>query len=264
MPTFVVGDVHGHPETLVRLLRDAGLIDHDLRWSGRDARLWLLGDLVDRGPDGIGAIDLVMRLEREGPVRCLLGNHEAVMLAAWRFRDARTQGLEALFRSYWLNGGQASDLARFRPEHAVWIEGLPAVARDGDWLLLHSDTDLYLRFGRSIDEINKTISSVLTANDTAAVEVLLDSLAHRNVLDDHARVDRLLETLGGTRIVHGHTPIPFVTGIEPELVVEPLAYAGGRVLNVDHCLFAGGPGFVTELPGASGLELDTESSDAAP
>jgi hypothetical protein len=30
-------------------------------------------------------------------------------------------------------------------------------------------------------------------------------------------------------------------------VREPLLYADGRVMNVDHCLFAGGPGFVTRL-----------------
>ncbi len=264
MPTFVVGDIHGYPETLVRLLRDAGLVDRKLRWSGRDARLWLLGDLVDRGPDGIGAIDLVMRLEGEGPVRCLLGNHEAVMLAAWRFGHAEASGLDVLFRSYWLNGGQTSDLARFGPEHAAWIERLPAIAREGDWLLLHSDTDLYLRFGRSVDEINRSIASVLTASDADAVEDLLDSLADRNALNDPDAVDRLLETLGGKRIVHGHTPIAFVTGMEPELVVEPLEYGGGRVLNVDHCLFAGGPGFITELSVISRDEVGTKLSDAAP
>jgi hypothetical protein len=265
VPTFVVGDIHGYPDTLARLLRDAGLLDGKLRWSGRDARLWLLGDLVDRGPDGIGAINLVMRLEREGPVRCLLGNHEAVMLAAaWRFGDVEGSGLGDVFQSYWLYGGQASDLARFRPEHAAWIETLPAVARDGDWLLLHSDTDLYLRYGRSIDEINRSIASVLTAGDANAVEDLLDSLADRNVLDEPDAVDRLLGALGGFRIVHGHTPIPFVTGMEPELVREPLVHGGGRVLNVDHCLFAGGPGFVTELPVVSRDEVGTKSSDTAP
>ena len=264
MPTFVVGDVHGYPETLARLLRDAGLVDSKLHWSGRDAGLWLLGDLVDRGPDGIGAIDLVMRLEQEGDVRCLLGNHEAVMLAVSRFEDGGASRLDELLRLYWLNGGQAADRVRFRPEHAAWIERLPAVARDGDWLLLHSDTDLYLQFGRSVEEINRTISSILTAGDADAVEDLLDSLADRTVLNDPAAVDRLLATLGGVRIVHGHTPIAFVTGAGPERVVEPLVYGDGRVLNVDHCLFAGGPGFITELPVVSRDELSTKSSDAAP
>ena len=265
MPTFVVGDVHGYPEILVQLLRDAGLVDRRLRWSGRDARLWLLGDLVDRGPDGIGAIDLVMRLEREGPVCCLLGNHEALLLAVWRFANLEASGVDSLLRSVWrVNGGQKSDLERFRPQHAAWIEQLPAVARDSDWLLLHSDTDLYLRFGRSVEEICGSISAVLRAGDADAVEDLFGSLADRNVLDDPNAVDRLLKTLGGTRIVHGHTPIAFVTGTEPELVVEPLVYGGGCVLNVDHCLFAGGPGFITELPSATRDEPDTKSSDAAP
>ena len=264
VPAFVVGDVHGHLDILVKLLRDAGLVDSNLRWSGRDARLWLVGDLVDRGPDGIGAIDFVMRLETEGPVRCLLGNHEAGLLAAWRYRDAG--GLaDELFRSLWeLNGGQAWDLARFGPEHGAWIEQLPALALDGDWLLLHSDTDLYLRFGQSADEINRSISGVLSGRDPDAVDDLLGSLADRSAFRDAAVVDRVLGTLGGGRIVHGHTPIAFVTGAEPELVIEPLEYGGGRVLNVDHCLFAGGPGFVTELPAGSRDELDTKSSDTVP
>jgi len=62
-PLFVVGDVHGHRDVLVRLLREVGLVDPAERWSGGDALLWLVGDLVDRGPDGIGTIDLVRRLE---------------------------------------------------------------------------------------------------------------------------------------------------------------------------------------------------------
>ena len=71
-PVFVVGDVHGHRDALVALLREAELLDAAGRWAGADAVLWLLGDLVDRGPDGLGAIDLVRRLEREsaGAVRC--------------------------------------------------------------------------------------------------------------------------------------------------------------------------------------------------
>ncbi len=71
-PVFVVGDVHGHRDVLVELLRSAGLVDGGERWSGADAQFWLVGDLVDRGPDGIGAIDLVRRPRgrerRRGPL----------------------------------------------------------------------------------------------------------------------------------------------------------------------------------------------------
>ncbi|HEY6076343.1 MAG TPA: metallophosphoesterase, partial [Gaiella sp.] len=112
-PVFAVGDVHGHRDVLAGLLRDAGLVDAGESWTGADARLWLVGDLVDRGPDGIGAIELVRRLEGEsgGAVRCLLGNHEAMILAALRFGDEETSFGEQTFREIWtLNGGVDSDL----------------------------------------------------------------------------------------------------------------------------------------------------------
>ena len=70
-------------------------------------------------------------------------------------------------------------------------------------------------------------------------------------LTDAAAVSSLLERFGGTRIVHGHTPIASVRGVDPGQVTVPLVYSGGRVWNVDHCLFAGGPGFVTRLDDGS-------------
>lgn len=142
-----MGDVHGHRDVLVGLLRDAGLLDASERWSGAEARLWLLGDLFDRGPDGIGALELVRRLEREstGAVRCLLGNHEALILAARRFGDEDTGFTGHSFLDVWkLNGGLDADLAALTDEQVGWITHLPPLAREGDWLLVHADTDAYL------------------------------------------------------------------------------------------------------------------------
>lgn len=248
MPTFVVGDVHGHVEPLVALLREAGLVDEHLDWSGRDARVWFIGDLVDRGPDGIGAIDLVMRLQRNGDVRCLLGNHEAGLLGAFRFPDADCGIPGVTFRTVWeMNGGVGSDLARLRPEQVGWIERLPPIAREGDWLLVHSDTDGYLDYGGSIESIGHSIGAILAGRDSVQLARLLEALTDRGAFLDVARLRRFLGVLGGERVVHGHTPIWYAIGIEPGDVTRPLAYAGGRALNVDHCLFAGGPGFITEL-----------------
>ena len=247
MPTFVVGDVHGHVERLAALLRAAGLVDRRLRWSGADARLWLMGDLVDRGPDGIGAIDLVMRLQREGDVHCLLGNHEAALVGALRFPDVEI-GPRVTFRGVWaLNGGVQSDLTRLRPEHVLWIEHLPAVAREGEWLLVHSDTDCYLEYGDTVDSICHSISAIVAGGDSHVLGALLGDLADRSAFGDHERLRRFLDMLGCERVVHGHTPIWYAAGTDPTKVVAALEYAGGRALNVDHCLYAGGRGFVTEL-----------------
>ncbi len=248
MPTFAVGDVHGHVEPLVALLREAGLVDEQLAWSGADARVWFIGDLVDRGPDGVGAIDLVRRLQREGDVRCLLGNHEAGLLAAYRYADADCGIPGITFEMVWdANGGMATDLARLRPEHLAWIEALPPVAREGDRLLVHSDTDRYLDYGRSVESICRSISAILTGDDTESLGRLLDALADRGAFGDPERLGRLLGMLGCERLVHGHTPIWHAAGIAPTEVTAPLTYAGGLAMNIDHCLFAGGPGFVAEL-----------------
>jgi hypothetical protein len=230
----------------VELLRDAGLLDASERWSGADARLWLMGDLVDRGPDGIGAVELVMALEGQGDVRCLLGNHEVLLLAVDRFAG-HVVG-DATFGDVWLaNGGQLADLRRLDDRHRAWIARRPAVALEGAWLLLHADTDRYLELGSSVERVCRAASTALRQQDARPLAQLFDVLCDRGRLATPRVLDAVLAALGGERIVHGHTPIPFVLGRDPSTVAEPLAYAGGRALNVDHCLFAGGPGFVVEL-----------------
>src|SRR5262245_16484778 len=60
-----VGDVHGAADKLVDILRAADVIDARQRWSGGRTHLVQLGDVVDRGPDSLKALDLLHRLEHE-------------------------------------------------------------------------------------------------------------------------------------------------------------------------------------------------------
>lgn len=254
MPSFAVGDVHGHRAELVRLLRDAGLVDGYERWSGADARLWLLGDLVDRGPDGFGVIELVMRLELEAAanVRCLLGNHDALIIAVARHGDDPIDVTGLTFREIWIsNGGSVRDLERLERQQLEWIKRLPAVARDGEWLLLHADTDAYLDLGATLDAVNEVARETLAGGCSAELDRLLDVLFDRGAFSDPARLDRVLAAFGCTRVVHGHTPIALVLDEDPAGITAPLVYSGGRAINADHCLFGGGHGFVVELDEAS-------------
>ena len=253
----MVGDVHGHRDVLVEVLRTAGLLGADESWAGADARLWLVGDLVDRGPDGVGAIDLVRRLEVEsrGAARCLLGNHEVMLLAAHRFAREETSVPGESFYGLWrLNGGVDHDLRGLTADHVRWLCELPPLAREGDWLVIHADTHGYLELGESIDAVGSATSTILRDGSASEVDDLLVVVSDRMRLVDPAPVDALLAAYGGARIVHGHTPIASVLGVDPEDVTAPLVYGDGRVMNVDHCLFAGGPGFVSRLDGESGPE----------
>ncbi|MGW1927211.1 metallophosphoesterase, partial [Streptomyces massasporeus] len=117
-PLYVVGDVHGYLDELVEALRAQGLIDENGSWAAGNARLWFLGDFTDRGPDGIGVIDLVMRLSAEaaaagGYCKALMGNHELLLIGAKRFGDTpvNSGAGTATFQAAWLlNGGQKHDM----------------------------------------------------------------------------------------------------------------------------------------------------------
>ena len=57
--SFVIGDIHGCAATLRRL------VDEILRPAPED-RIYLLGDLIDRGPDSKGVLDFIFELRERG------------------------------------------------------------------------------------------------------------------------------------------------------------------------------------------------------
>ena len=255
---FVIGDIHGHPDALTALLQDAGLIGNDRAWSGADAALWLLGDLTDRGPDGIGVVEMVMRLQREAPatggeVHTLLGNHDLLLLVASPFAAIAHSADAGLFHGDWAyNGGRESDLARLTPEQARWLAKLPAMALVQDHLLVHADALIYADYGPTIPEVNQTVTTMLQSSTPETWDRLLGDftqrLAFADPLTGPATADAFLRRFGGKRILHGHTPIPLVTGQAAASVRQPLVYADGRCLNLDGGIYLGGRGFVYRLP----------------
>ncbi|MGZ4486123.1 MAG: metallophosphoesterase family protein [Nocardioidaceae bacterium] len=243
---FVVSDVHGHLDDLRRGLVDAGLVDADGAWAGGEAELWMLGDLVDRGPDGIGVIDLMMSLQRQAPdrVHVLMGNHEALALGQKLFPGSS-------FADVWaLNGGQARDQDALTDDHVAWLRGLPLMGRVGDFLLMHSDTTAYLSWGESVDSVNATVSGLLASEDAAAhwdVFARLTSRYHFTGAEGGDVATGVLSTFGGECVVHGHTIIGSLTGTPSPEVTGPVLYADGLVLAIDGGRYDGGPLLLVRL-----------------
>jgi hypothetical protein len=139
---------------------DPALVEDD-RWTGGDAQLWVLGDLVDRGPDGIGVIRLVRSLQEQAPdsVRVLMGNHEALMLGCHLFPHTR-------FAQVWVvNGGHLEDQRGLTDDDVGWLRRLPVLARTGEYLLMHSDTLDYLAWGSTVEQVNDTVAALLAGDD---------------------------------------------------------------------------------------------------
>jgi hypothetical protein len=240
----IVGDVHGYAERLRVNLFRARLIDRGGNWCAGDATFAALGDLVDRGSDGIGVINLLMRLQSQasqqgGQVHVLLGNHDVAFLAAHQFGEP--------FEAQWIDGGgQLADLHALEQRHLDWLISLPPLVLDHEHLLMHADSIFYLAYGTRIGDVNTRVREVLRSRDTEAWQALLDRFEEHFALQQEHNVDALLAAFGGRRIVHGHTPIVRMTHQPPQTVTEPLLYASGRCVNVDPGLYRGGPGFVFE------------------
>ncbi len=250
----VTGDVHGHVAKLRDLLRRAQLIDDEANWTGGDSRLWFAGDLVNHGPDGIGAIEMVMNLQTQaaatgGMVESLLGNHDVILLGAARLGDQMAPGSGKTFREIWAeSGGAVKDFKRLTDEHVAWLCRRPLMAREGGHLLLHADAPFYARFGGSMTETNEAIADLLCGDDTTRWAHLLEAFGEHGAfvaaVGGNDEADAFLRRFGGEQIVHGHTPISKMTGQPAESVTEPLLYAGGRCIDVDAGMYLGGPGFV--------------------
>ena len=269
---YAVSDVHGHIEELVAALRRADLLDAHLAWSGGQARLSFLGDYVDRGPQGLAVIDLVRRLQAEagaagGRVDALIGNHEILALGMHRFGAQHVPSdfwsRRSFARSWALNGGQLHDQQGLGDEQVAWLSALDSVLLAGPDLLVHSDTSEYLRWGKTAEQINGAVRSVLAGDDLQAWWQCWVRLTARYGFvgpEGEQVASELLDQLGGERIVHGHSVVTTFTGASPREVTGPLSYAGGRVLAIDGGMYGGGPCLVVRLDHEA---VPDGSSDAA-
>src|ERR1700730_7354360 len=218
-PISIIGDVHGQLKKLVKLLQDAQLVDTELSWKAGTATLWFMGDFVDRGPDSIAVLDLVMRLQTEaaasgGTVASLLGNHEMLLLAAYRF-GRRSTGLGSNFLTRWKqNGGNRKDIASLTLRHLDWMAHLPAMALVDDYLFIHADAPFYIKYGRTVDEVNAAFNKLLSRSDALAWEEILEEFARRGVFmnttnsEEFAR--HFLSIFGGRQLIQRHTYINFM------------------------------------------------------
>ncbi len=105
MNLFIIGDVHGCFHTFSALLR---------RWRPATERLVQVGDLVDRGTDSPGVVELARQLQQHEPGRAvfLMGNHDWGM--------ARHLGPEGPFPE-WLEWGGRETLHQYRSLHPSWL-----------------------------------------------------------------------------------------------------------------------------------------------
>jgi bis(5'-nucleosyl)-tetraphosphatase (symmetrical) len=119
MATYVVGDLQGCLAPLKCLLKEAN-------FSWEKDTLWLVGDLVNRGPDSLKTLRYIYK--HRDSVVCVLGNHDLHLLAV-------ANGLHKKSRSDTLNKIlEAHD----RDELLRWLRHRPLIHSEAGYTMVHA------------------------------------------------------------------------------------------------------------------------------
>ncbi|WP_298301501.1 metallophosphoesterase family protein [uncultured Erythrobacter sp.] len=79
---YLIGDIHGRLDLFKAMV--AAIEEDEAARAGKDTQVVLLGDLVDRGHDSAGVVNLARHWQTQRVVRVLAGNHEQMMLDAFK------------------------------------------------------------------------------------------------------------------------------------------------------------------------------------
>jgi bis(5'-nucleosyl)-tetraphosphatase (symmetrical) len=142
MATYAIGDVQGCFDELEALLRK-------IKFSSGD-RLWLVGDLVNRGPKSLQVLRFVRGL---GPrAVTVLGNHDLHLVA--QFEGVERARKDDTFHDV-LGAPDASELV-------AWLRGQPMMHADGDYAMVHAGVLPQWTIGRAL-ALGKEVERVLQA-----------------------------------------------------------------------------------------------------
>ena len=100
--TYVVADLHGRADRFHEVL-------DKIAFSPAD-ELYILGDVIDRNPDGIRLLEEIMAADN---MHMLLGNHEYMMLQAVEDPLRKLNDWYTTQDLWYLNGGEVTEDAFF-------------------------------------------------------------------------------------------------------------------------------------------------------
>jgi serine/threonine protein phosphatase 1 len=210
---YAVGDVHGRLDLLEQLL--LRIEDDNASRGPAKTHLVLLGDLIDRGADSKGVIDLFLeRRPSFAKIVFLKGNHEEFFLEAMLGDLAMMQswlgyGGTECAASYgigegWIMNSSPSDiwsrLADAVPQsHIEFVQDMADTFRFGDYLFVHAG----IRPGIPLDQqVSKDLRWI-----------------REGFLED--RTDH------GMTVIHGHTIVKEVEELPNRIGIDTGAYRTG-------------------------------------
>ena len=181
---YCMSDLHGDKERYDRMLERIGF--------GEEDTMYIIGDVIDRHPDGI---PILLDIMRRGNIILLMGNHE------WMMLNEVLYNLPGATERWNRNGAQPTRDAlnalqeEQRTQLLKYVEALPdrlEIAVDGKKFLLVHAWPAEDRYGRIWD---RSIQQ-RPVNPVPGCTVIIGHTPVQYVLDDHETPGRILHLPG--------------------------------------------------------------------
>ena len=209
MSRYAIGDLHGCYHSFEKLLSKIGL--------NNDDELFLIGDLVDRGPYSRQIIDKVFDLQNSGiRVEVLRGNHEEIMIKSMKSKA---------YFNHWKKWGGKETMESFEEKkpkdiskkYRKFLKSLPYFIELDDFVLVHASLNFEIPNFR--DDLHSMLFSRTHSHDK--------------------------KQIGRRIILHGHTPL------SKKDIKAQLDKSKVKVINLDGgCVYQGmknGKGYLFAL-----------------
>jgi hypothetical protein len=225
---YAMSDIHGGYDRAVHLLATNGLV-HGVpsspsaaRWAGGSAILVVAGDLIDKGPQPVEVVDLLMALQVDaasqgGRVIVTLGNHEAEFLVDPQNSKATAAG-DGVDIELQRRGIAPADFASATSTYGAWLRNLPFAVSVGPWFFSHAGATE----GLSLAGLESRLEAALAAHpDFNAPDIVGDTsiLEARDWFQPASVVSHNAAALGARHIVFGHDPKAL--GPRGQIAVDP-------------------------------------------
>ena len=142
--TYVMSDIHGMGELLENMLEKLSFSEEDT--------LYILGDMIDRGPDPAKVLDIA---SSRGNIIPLRGNHEDEFIS-WYDNEIARMFQKYYYNTYDILMGSRRTREKL-PEYVAFMKSLPFYKKvkqeDRCFLLAHASTEEILRTWKRKDRL---------------------------------------------------------------------------------------------------------------
>ena len=206
--TYAFSDIHGN-YALWAQIRD---------FCKEDDTIYFLGDVADRGPDGIKILQEMMKDKR---IHFILGNHDYFILD--QFNAVTATELTTCNEQWLLNGGMPT-------KHDLNL--LPQKERIKIFRYLADKTGYYIVYNREDGKQVILCHAGLTVKKNCASDF---SVSTYNLLWDRNHIEDKDDIEDNVYIIHGHTPMQTLWKQEQKErdKIEPYVYADGHKIDID-------------------------------